>query len=886
MVLAKGTTFGGKYKIIEEIGRGGMGVVYKAQDLHLDRFAALKILPPERVADPDRKRRFVQEAKAASALNHPNIITIYDIDQEGGMDFIAMEYVAGKTLDELIGGKGLKLNETLKCGIQIADALAAAHATGIVHRDLKPGNVMVTESGLVKVLDFGLAKLTEHGSSELAPTQTLKSCTEEGMIVGTVAYMSPEQAEGKKVDARSDIFSFGSMLYEMLTGCSAFQGDSKIAVLSAILHQEPAVIEAVPPELDKIIGRCLRKDSARRIQHMVDVKLALEELKDSEFPIDIRRPATPSSPDRVLQRVQKRLRLWVPAALVLTILIALLVVWNVGGLRYRLTGAAESAPIRSIAVLPLQNLSGNPEQEYFVDGMTDAITTELGKISGFERVISWQSMKRYKNTTKSAEEIAREVKVDAIVEGAVLREGNRVRISPKLIRVKPEKQLWANSYDRDLHGILSLHSEVARAISHEVKVTLAGEEARPSSNKVDPEAYDYFLRGNHYLEQRMDEAALRTSVQMYEQAVVLDPNFIQAYSNLARAHAWLWWNYYDRSDKRRNVARSSAERALQLQPNSVEAHSAMGWVHYQCYLDYERALEEFAAAQRINPNDSEIQTGIAAVKRRQGKFQEAVGFYEKATSLSPSNAGNFFDLAVTYALLRRYSDAEPFFQRALSLTPDGESYARRARFALLDGKPDLARATLVEAQENAAKHDLIPYYWCQLELYTGDYTAALSRLSSDPSEAFEWQWFFVPKALLQAQALALTGQSGSARRHYDSARIMLEDKLRTQPDDDRFHGSLGVAYAGLGRKKEAIEAGRKGIELMPMSKEAWRATYRFEDMARIFVMVGEYEEAIKKLDFLLSVPAEVSIAGLLNDPTWAPLRNHPGFQELIRKYRR
>jgi serine/threonine protein kinase/tetratricopeptide (TPR) repeat protein len=730
MVLAKGTTFGGKYKIIEEIGRGGMGVVYKAQDLHLDRFAALKILPPERVADPDRKRRFVQEAKAASALNHPNIITIYDIDQEGGMDFIAMEYVAGKTLDELIGGKGLKLNETLKCGIQIADALAAAHETGIVHRDLKPGNVMVTERGLVKVLDFGLAKLTEPGSGELAPTQTLKPYTEEGMILGTVAYMSPEQAEGKRVDARSDIFSFGSMLYEMLTGCHAFQGDSKIAVLSAILHQEPAAIEGVPPELDKIIGRCLRKDPDRRIQHMVDVKLALEELKDRELPIDIRRPATPSSPDRVLQATRKHLRLWIPAALVLTILIALLVVWDVGGLRYRLTGAAESGPIRSIAVLPLENLSGNPEQEYFVDGITDAITTELGKISGFERVISWQSMKRYKNTTKSAEEIAKEVNVDALVEGIVLREGNRVRISPKLIRVKPEKQLWANSYDRDLHGILSLHSEVARAIVQEVRVSLGGGELGRSSStpSVNPEAYDYYLRGNQYLEQPYEEAHERLAIQMYERATALDPKFSQAYARLAYAHALLWVNYYDRTETRRDAARESARKALQLQPQSAEAHLAMGWVYYYGYLDYARALEDFAAAQRINPNDSEVQAGIAAVKRRQGKFQEASVFFEKATTLNPNFATHFFDLAVTYALLCRYPEAERPFIRALSLKPQGQFYARRAWFALLEGKRDVARATLAEAQDKALKYQLIPYYWYQLELWTGDYAAALSGL--------------------------------------------------------------------------------------------------------------------------------------------------------------
>jgi Tol biopolymer transport system component/tRNA A-37 threonylcarbamoyl transferase component Bud32 len=279
--LTTGATFAGRYQIIEELGKGGMGVVYKARDTRLDRFAAIKVLPHEKVSDPERKLRFIQEAKAASSQNHPNIIHIYDIEQAEGIDFITMEYVDGRTLNELIGRKGLKLNEALKYAVQVADALVTAHEAGIVHRDLKPGNVMVTGKGQVKVLDFGLAKLTETlPAGEADATRTLKPVTEEGRIVGTVAYMSPEQAEGKKVDARSDIFSFGSLLYEMATGRRAFQGETKLSTLSAILHKEPPPLEGAPPDLEKIITRCLRKDPERRIQHMVDVKLALEDLKE------------------------------------------------------------------------------------------------------------------------------------------------------------------------------------------------------------------------------------------------------------------------------------------------------------------------------------------------------------------------------------------------------------------------------------------------------------------------------------------------------------------------------------------------------------------------------------------------------------------------------
>jgi serine/threonine protein kinase len=304
------------YQILEKLGEGGMGVVYKARDTHLNRSVALKVLPPEKVADPERKRRFVQEAQSASALNHPNIIHIYDIDQQDGVDYIAMEYVQGKTLGELIGRKGLKLGDALKCAIQIADALSRAHAAGIIHRDLKPGNIMVDEHGLVKVLDFGLAKLTDKAPlGEDDPTRTMRPTTEEGTIVGTVSYMSPEQAEGRPVDARSDIFSFGSLLYEMVTGKRAFHGESKLATLSAILHQEPKpvseIAEDTPPEMEKLIGRCLRKDLERRIQHMVDVKLALEDLKEESESGELAAPA---------RRERRAVLPWAIAALALATL--------------------------------------------------------------------------------------------------------------------------------------------------------------------------------------------------------------------------------------------------------------------------------------------------------------------------------------------------------------------------------------------------------------------------------------------------------------------------------------------------------------------------------------------------------------------------------------
>jgi Tol biopolymer transport system component/predicted Ser/Thr protein kinase len=331
------------YEIVEKLGEGGMGVVYKARDTHLDRFVAVKVLPPEKVADAGRKARFVQEAKAASALNHPNIVTVHDISSEGGVDFIAMEFVAGKTLDQLIPRKGMRLNDALKIAVQIADALTRAHAAGIVHRDLKPSNVMLDEHGLVKVLDFGLAKLTETALGEDEATRTVKPRTEEGTVVGTAAYMSPEQAEGKPVDARSDIFSFGAVLYEMVTGRRAFQGDSRMSTLSAVLHKEPGPMGAeIPRELERIILRCLRKDPARRLQTMADLKVALEDLKEESDSGKL----TPAAP----KLARRRRLLW--AAVALTLLVA-------GAGTVWLLRSAGGKPAPAMTVTPLTAYPGN-----------------------------------------------------------------------------------------------------------------------------------------------------------------------------------------------------------------------------------------------------------------------------------------------------------------------------------------------------------------------------------------------------------------------------------------------------------------------------------------------------------------------------------------------
>ena len=435
------------YKILDKLGEGGMGVVYKARDSHLDRFVAVKVLPPEKVVDPLRKMRFVREAKSASALNHPNIITIYDIDEQDGVDFIVMEFVDGKTLEELIGREGLAVDESLKYAVQIADALAAAHEADIIHRDLKPGNVMVTGKGLVKVLDFGLAKLTEQPVGESDNTVTFQAETAADAIVGTPAYMSPEQVERKPLDTRSDIFSFGVVLYEILTGRRAFRRKTVISTMTAILREEPKPVSEtmkdVPLELDKIVARCLRKDRGRRSQHMADVKLALEE---------VQRPS-PQRPD--------------------------------------------SRP--SVAVLPFVNMNRDEESEFFCDGITEDIINALTKVEGL-RVAARSTSFQFKGESPKVREVGESLGVSAVLEGSVRRVGKRLRITTELVSVADGFQMWSERYDRVMEDIFDIQDEISRAIVETLKVKLVGEQKEQIVKRYtgNIEAYNLYLKGRFY----------------------------------------------------------------------------------------------------------------------------------------------------------------------------------------------------------------------------------------------------------------------------------------------------------------------------------------------------------------------------------------------------
>ncbi len=547
----------------------------------------------------------------------------------------------------------------------------------------------------------------------------------------------------------------------------------------------------------------------------------------------------------------------------------------------------EQKQIKSIAVLPLKNMIGDPEQLYFTDGMHDALINNLSKI-GALRVVSNTSVMQYRDNPKPIPEIARELGVDAVIEGSVFRAENQVRIIVQLIATNPERHLWSNEYTRELRNVMSLQNEVARAIASEIKIAITPEEeARlATARPVNTEAYDSYLRGNDYRKRSISEEDKQIAVSLYQKAIDLDPEFALAYAGLSIAHSRMYTFYYDRTQERLARAKEAADRALELEPVLPEAHLAMGIYYFIGYLDYDRALEQFTIARESQPNNSELLQSFALIQRHQGKFEQALANFKKASDLDPLNNNLNNLIALTLRDLRRYQEAESYYDRAILQAPDIDYFYSNKSFLYVrwEGNTEKARAVLGESPLNidSAENPFINTF-ITLDVYDGNYQEALDRLNSKP-EDIDGMGYYIPKTLRYALIYRYMNRKELAHAHYDSSRIILETKIKEQPEDHRSHSSLGIAYAGLGRKEEAIREGKLGVALHPVSKDAWRGIYRVEDLARIYVMVGEYDRAIEQLEFLLSKPGRMTVHLLRLDPIWAPLRDHPRFQKLLDTY--
>jgi serine/threonine-protein kinase len=928
------TALSDRYRVERVIGEGGMATVYLAEDLKHHRQVAVKVMRPELAATLGADR-FLREVEIAARLSHPHILPMYDSGQADGVLYYVMPYVDGESLQARLKREGqLPMDEALRLAREVAEALHYAHQHGIIHRDIKPANVLLS-AGHALVADFGIARAVGTGGEALTRT---------GLAVGTPQYMSPEQATGSsEVDARADVYAVGSILYEMLAGEAPFTGPTAQAIIARSLTEPPRSLTPIrpglSPQIDLVVKKALAKSAADRHASAGDLAQAISQAADAS-----RSGATPAmvveegpSPALVwglygvvavaalaavgilvgrlglpvwaiglavallavgglvllgTQRAEARRRkgeatpglasflTWRNAAIGGVMALGL---WGVLATTFATRGAASAGGDGiKLAVLPFEN-RGAPDDSYLADGIADEIRGKLTGLNGFQ-VTARTSSDQYRQAGKSLQEIGRELGVDYLLTATVRwaragESGGRVQVIPELIDARTGTATWQQRFDADVTDVFQVQSSIASRVAGALGVALGGAEQqelarRPTENLA---AWDLYQRGRSLTSN--DPATLKTQAGYFEQAAALDSTFSDAWSRLAISLATLYFNGTP-DPVVATRSREAAERALATDADAALSHSAMAAYYQSVTKDMTRAEEEILLALRKAPNDPEILRAAARMEMSLGRWDEAVAKLERARRLDPRSAGTAGSFHNALAMLRRYDEALAAGNDALALNPGNiNAIQTQAMIHLARGDLNAARAVIKAAPGSMGQPALVAYMATYNDLFwvlDDEQQRILLRLP--PSAFFDdpaaWGSVFM-------QTWWLRGDKEKARAYADTARMAFEDQLKGAPDDAQLHVLYGLALAYMGRKDQAIAEGERGVALLPVSQDAVSATYYQHQLARIYIMVGEPDKALDRLEPLLRLPYHLSPGWLKIDPAFDPLRGNPRFERLV-----
>ena len=866
-------TLGDGLTLEQELGGGGMSRVFVAHESALGRKVVVKVLPPDMAAAVNIDR-FRREIQLAAQLQHPHIVPLLSAGETDGLPYFTMPFVKGESLrTRLARGGELPVSESVRVLREVASALAYAHENGVVHRDIKPENVLVS-GGSAMVTDFGVAKAVSASSGSA-------SLTSLGVALGTPAYMAPEQATADpNTDHRADIYALGVLAYEMLSGATPFSGRSPQAMLAAQVTETPDPVSklrpTIPPMLANLVMWCLEKRPADRPQSAAEV---MHELDALSTPSGGMAPTTAHRSVKLDARIPRRSYAIAGGALALALLA--FAAWKV---TRPSSASAEAVPTPALAVLPFEN-RGNEEGQEFTDGMTEEITNRLSSVRGL-RVVGRQSARSYAGSDKTLQQIAQELGVEYLLTGTVRWDKDAsgqeiVRVSPALIRATDATQVWGEAYQTVLSGMFEVQSQVASSVASALNVALLEPERQAIEAKLtsNVEAYALYLRATELLRSTL-VPSIREASGLLERAVALDSEFAQAHAKQALAHMQLFWFYGDRSVQRLRRAKASADRALALKPGLPEGHEALGVYYYYGFLDYDRALSEFAAAERARPNNADVLFFRAFVLRRSARWQESVTTMARAIELDPRAAGFIADAGLTHIYLRRFAEAEQLANRALIVSPDHELALLAKSLAIFGRTGNLQAANDVyfDAWERSQDKDartLSALIWGWP--FTGD---ARMRTALDQ---FKWTGFGEREAALAAQALYYRGQNETlkARAFADSAVRESTAQIRERPTEAMFYAVRGVAHAVLGNAGRALEDSDRAVSLLPLDKDALIGGDILWLRIHTLATIGRYDDAIPVVEQLLSVPSTVFPNMVRTHPDLAPLRANPRFQRLF-----